>query len=131
MKREKSCGAIIIKDNKVLIIRQKSGFYGFPKGHMELSESEIETCIREVKEETNLLVQIKEDLRFPIQYQQEENLIKEVIYFVATPVTLDLKIQEKELLEAKWVPIEEVENILTFENLKKLWLEVYEKIKRL
>ena len=31
MIKEKSCGTIIIDDDKVLIIKQKQGFYGFPK----------------------------------------------------------------------------------------------------
>ena len=28
MKKEKSCGTICISDEKVLVIRQKQGFYG-------------------------------------------------------------------------------------------------------
>lgn len=33
--REKSCGCIITKDNKVLLIKQTKGHWGFPKGHVE------------------------------------------------------------------------------------------------
>lgn len=36
MKKEKSCGTIIIDSNKrVLLVKQRSGWVGFPKGHME------------------------------------------------------------------------------------------------
>ena len=35
MKYEKSCGAVVIKENNILLIEQKSGFYSFSKGHME------------------------------------------------------------------------------------------------
>ena len=49
---EKSCGAIIFNDGKVLVVKQTSGFYGFPKGHVEIGETEKETAIRETKEET-------------------------------------------------------------------------------
>ena len=52
--REKSCGCIIINKNKVLLIKQTKGHWGFPKGHVEKDETEIETAIREVKEETGL-----------------------------------------------------------------------------
>ena len=52
--REKSCGCIIINKNKVLLIKQTKGHWGFPKGHVEKDETEIETAIREVKEETNI-----------------------------------------------------------------------------
>lgn len=42
MKKEKSCGTIIIDSNKrVLLVRQKLGWVGFPKGHMEQGETEI------------------------------------------------------------------------------------------
>ena len=41
--REKSCGCIIINKNKVLLIKQTKGHWGFPKGHIEKDETEIET----------------------------------------------------------------------------------------
>ena len=54
MKHEKSCGCIIIEDKKVLLIKQTNGIWGFPKGHVEENETELQTAEREVKEETNL-----------------------------------------------------------------------------
>ena len=60
MKHEKSCGAVIIKNNKVLVLQQVAGHWGFPKGHVEKGETEVETAIREIKEETNLDVEINE-----------------------------------------------------------------------
>ena len=54
MKNEKSCGCIIIDNGKVLLVKQTAGHWGFPKGHVETNETEIETAIRETKEETNL-----------------------------------------------------------------------------
>jgi len=54
MKKEKSCGCVVIKDRKILVIYQIDGFWGFPKGHVEKNETELQTAIREIKEETNL-----------------------------------------------------------------------------
>ena len=54
MKHEKSCGCIIIEDKKVLLIKQTNGVWGFPKGHVEENETELQTAEREVKEETNI-----------------------------------------------------------------------------
>ena len=51
MKTEKSCGAFIIKDGKVILIQQLDGFLGFPKGHVEGNETEEQTAIRDIKEE--------------------------------------------------------------------------------
>lgn len=129
MKKEKSCGTIIIKNDEVLIIRQQNGFYGFPKGHVELGETEIETAIRETKEETNIDVEINENLRFEMSYITDKNIDKTVVLFVAKPITEELIIEEEELSEAKWVKVEEVEANLTVDNVKKLWREVYSKIK--
>lgn len=43
MKKEKSCGCSIIKNNKVLLVYEKNrNFWGFPKGHTEDGENEIE-----------------------------------------------------------------------------------------
>ena len=63
-KREKACGCIIIDDGKVLLVQQHQGFWGFPKGHVENGETEIQTAIREVKEETNIDVIPDENKRY-------------------------------------------------------------------
>ena len=59
MKSEKSCGAIVLSpDNtnrKVLLIKHENGgHWAFPKGHVEEGETEVETALREIKEETGL-----------------------------------------------------------------------------
>ena len=130
MKKEKSCGTICISDDNVLIIKQKQGFYGFPKGHVETGETEIETAIRETKEETNIDVLVDENLRFSLSYFVNDNIDKEVVYYIAKPLNKDIIIQESELLEAKWVNIDAVENILTFDNLRNLWKDILKEIKK-
>ncbi len=130
MTNEKSCGTIIIDNNKVLLIQQKSGFFGFPKGHMESGESEIETAVRETKEETNIDVIVKENMRFSLSYIQKGTILKEVVYFVAVPINSNnLKVQEKEIKEGFWVDIDDVESKLTFDNLKELWRKVMSELK--
>lgn len=130
MKKEKSCGTIIIDNNKVLLIRQKQGFYGFPKGHVEGNETEVETAIRETKEETNLDVVVDESKRFEISYIVNDNIDKNVIYFLAK-LTGENNIiaQEEEINEVIWVDIDKVEDILTFDNLKELWKEVLKEVR--
>lgn len=59
MKYEKSCGAIVIEDGKVLLVKHNAGHWDFPKGHVEEGETEFETAIREVKEETNIDIKLK------------------------------------------------------------------------
>lgn len=124
MKQIKSCGCIVINDGKVLLIKQHQGFYGFPKGHMEKNETEIETALRETKEETGIDAIIEKEKRFEISYYTRKNNFKTVVYFLAHPKNIEIKIQEDEILEAKWVPIELAEDVITYDNLKELWIKV-------
>ena len=114
MKKEKSCGAVVIKKEndelKFLIIRQTDGYWGFPKGHVEENETEEETSIREIKEETNIDVEIDNKFRKVITYSPKEGVTKDVVFFIGKAISDDLKIDPNELLEAKWVGVNEVKN---------------------
>ena len=124
MIKEKSCGTIIIDDDKVLIIKQKQGFYGFPKGHMEKNETEVKTAIRETKEETNIDVLVDETKRYSLNYVIDNKIDKEVVYYLAKPLNKNIIKQESEINDTLWVDIDKVIDILTFDNLKELWKKV-------
>lgn len=125
MKKEKSCGTIIIDSNKrVLLVKQKLGWVGFPKGHMEQGETEMETARRETKEETNLDVIVDEKKRYTISYITSTQIDKEVVYFRAKPISSSLLPQEAEIAEIMWVDIDEAKPYLSFDNLKQLWQNV-------
>ena len=57
MKKEKSCGTIIIENNKVLLIQQTDNAWGFPKGHVENKSINIPSTIdmKEVSKTAELL----------------------------------------------------------------------------
>lgn len=120
---EKSCGAIIFNEDKVLVVKQTSGFYGFPKGHVEIGETEKETAIRETKEETGLDIKIISDKRYTQSYIVKENVHKDVVFFIAKLENNNEKRQVEEIEEILWIDINEVENILTYDSLKELWKE--------
>ena len=68
MMHEKSCGAIVYRKShgniEILLIKHvNSGHWSFPKGHVEGSETEIETAKREIKEETAIDVMIDPTFR--------------------------------------------------------------------
>ena len=53
MIREKSCGALVYRDREgvkeLLLIKHRSGgHWSFPKGHVEGSENEVQTALREI-----------------------------------------------------------------------------------
>ncbi len=131
MKKEVSCGCIIVKDRKVVLVQSgKYGHWSFPKGHMEAGETELETAIREVKEETNIDVKIISDKKYTISYMPGPNVLKDVHYFYAIPLNDDYKRQEGEIETVKYFTFEEALEIMTHEDLKKIFksfLKDYEK----
>ena len=134
--KEKSCGAIVYKKEndelKFLLVYQNNGHYSFPKGHVEEGETEIETAIREIKEETNLDVSIDTNFRVVISYIVESrNIMKDSVYFVATPKTFDLINQEGEIKECSWNTYEETLNKLEFDNIKEVFEKAYNYIKNI
>lgn len=54
MLHEKSCGAVLFTTEKGIkkFLLVESNYFGFPKGHVEENETEQETALREIKEET-------------------------------------------------------------------------------
>lgn len=120
MEYEKSCGCVIVYENKVLLVEQKDEYWGFPKGHMEGKETEIQTAIREVKEETNVDAIINESKRYVTKYYPNPNLLKEVVFYLATCKKPELQPQEAEIRSIEWLPFEDAIERLTFEDSKEI-----------
>ena len=112
------------------MVNQVKGFIGFPKGHTEKDETEIETAIREIKEETNIMVELDETKRYTISYSPKEKVDKEVVYFIGKVENdTNPKPQEGEVTEVLWVDINEVEDKLSFDNIKGMWQKALKDIK--
>ena len=124
MKKEKSCGCIVIDDGKVLLIRQTRGHWGFPKGHVEKDETEEETAIRETKEETNIDAEIINNKIYMQKYITPRGNPKKVIYFVAKKVGGEIKPQEGEVTKVEWLSFDEALETLSHNNSKALFKRV-------
>ena len=120
MKHEKSCGAVvykIIEDRAVFLIEHMAlGHVSIPKGHVENGETETQTALREIKEETNLDVSLDTGFRNVISYSPRPGVVKDVVFFVAEAVSDELKNQECEVSVLEWLPYEEAQMVLTFES---------------
>ena len=131
MEKEKSCGIIVFDEGKVLLVHHNKGHYGFPKGHVENNETEYETAIREVKEETNCDAKIIDGFREVITYSPKENVIKDVVFFVGEPITKNIKPQEIEVSEVLFANINEALNLVTYDEEKDILekaIEFYNKV---
>ena len=124
MKQEKSCGAIVIDSGKVLLIKHVLGHWDLPKGHIENNETEVQTAIRELKEETNVDITVNEKYRYTTAYSPEEGIWKEVIYFLANPISYELVPQEEEVQKVEWVDLDKAIDKITYDNTKDVLKQV-------
>ena len=125
MKKEKSCGAIVfyLKENKeqiLLIKHSNSGHWSFPKGHVEAGETEVETAVREIKEETGVDANIDTRFRTVVTYSPKKDVIKDVVYFFATADCYETEKQEEEVSEVRWVDIDKALGSVSYKNDKEL-----------
>lgn len=91
---------------RILLILDKHGIWGFPKGHLDTGESEQEAAIREIAEETAMDCTIG-PLVERVSYRVFKNYIereKMVAYFLAqTSYTPPVPQIEEGISEARWV----------------------------
>ena len=125
MKFEKSCGIVplyfINNDPFVVLIQQNNGDIGFPKGHVEGNETELETASRECKEETDLSSKIIEGFREEISYYVPQyDVNKTVVFFVGVIDDLSYRRQESEIAKIILVPIDEAMKTLTYDQSRKV-----------
>ena len=107
MKKEKSCGAVVCRKGEngleILLIQHKNGgHWAFPKGHVEKKETEEETALREIKEETGLKVALDTAFRKMVTYSPKPGVMKDVIYFAAKAKKDSARPQPEEVLELCW-----------------------------
>ena len=125
MKQEKSCGCIIINDKEeVLLVHHNKGHWDFPKGHVESGETEVETAKREVKEETNIDVEVNEEYRYSTKYSPKEDVIKEVIYFLARNISDNRQAQLEEVSEVKWFSMDDAIDKITYDTSRDILIQL-------
>jgi len=125
-----------IKDDngyKLFIIRHCNGnFWGFPKGHLEEGEGNLEAAKRELFEETRLevLSLLREDpFKEAYRYQKKDHLVDKRVELYLALTTKEAVIDEKELFEGKWISLNEAENLVTYKEGKALCKEIATYIK--
>lgn len=118
MKMEKSCGGVIYKiiegEIFVLLVKHNRGHFSFPKGHVEFGETEEETAIREIKEETGIDARVDINYRYSITYSPKENVLKKVIFFLGVPVSDEIVVQYSEVCEVSWYSEKEAFEVITY-----------------
>jgi bis(5'-nucleosidyl)-tetraphosphatase len=129
---EISSGAIVYYvDNQnitFLLLHYFSGHWDFPKGIKERGESDIDTALREIIEETGITdITILDGFKKEVFYKYKRNnylISKKVIFFLATVNSKKVVLSS----EHKGFVWEEYENALrriTYKNSKEILTEGY------
>ena len=124
------CGSVLFNDNKVLIIKHKYGHISFPKGHVEGNETEEETAIREVKEETGIDIEITSNKKYYVQYENDNNSIEKVTYFIGKMIGGKLNPQLSEISSCYFEDEKKVSDLITYDNDREMYLDVLNDIKK-
>jgi len=102
----------------------EEGHWEFPKGKQEQGETDEETALRELREETGLVGELGPEEPIEIAYDctvRGERYHKTVRYFFCrVPDVSAVTIPEDELLDHVWLPLEELEARATHESLKQV-----------
>jgi len=136
---ERSAGAIVFyraehaKNIEYLLLynvgKTGRGYWGFPKGHIEENESELDAARREIFEETGIgelefIPGFKEKERFV--FRQDGILIhKQVIFFLAQAKTnaIQLSVEHQDFI---WLPFEKAVEQATFPSAKQMIQKAHE-----
>ena len=115
-KREKSCGAVVYNPERqlFLIIKMLNGNWGFPKGHTENQETDIQTAIREVTEETGINIKILDGFKKSIKYIPFPEVLKKVIFFIGITEEEKVTIDKHEIEDYMWCSYEEALKMITY-----------------
>jgi len=124
MIREKSCGAVVWKKTDrgllYLVEHMIQGHTSLPKGHVEGQETEEETAIREIREETNLEVELDTGFREVISYSPYPGCRKDVVFFTARALDGPQIPQESEVKALSWLPYEKARKALSYPSDREI-----------
>ena len=130
---EKSCGIVLFSSDEFLLIQHPTksngdeGHWDFPKGHVEGSETELETAKRELIEETGIVnFRLFDGFKHRIEYNFQkgnEIITKEVIFFLAESNTKEVKLSS-EHENFVWLNSDLAFNKLTYTNAKEVLVAV-------
>ncbi|MHA1105224.1 MAG: bis(5'-nucleosyl)-tetraphosphatase [Promethearchaeota archaeon] len=126
MKEEHSIAAVVYYEDQYLLLKYGLGHWGFVKGHKEKGESNEETILRELEEETGItdaviIGDFKKDFNYYFKFKGEKIHKSVTCYLIESKTRKVIISFEHE--NYIWLPIEKALKQATFDNSKKILRE--------
>jgi 8-oxo-dGTP pyrophosphatase MutT (NUDIX family) len=125
---ERSAGAVVFyqegtAEPEYLLLHYTAGHWDFPKGNIEVGESEKQAATREIREETGIIdVEFLDGFRMKIEYKYRHRrrlVQKEVVLFLARTHTRQVTISHEHIGFA-WRKFDDAMQQLTYRNAMNL-----------
>ena len=125
---ETSAGGVIYRWREgrahVLLIRDAYQHWGFPKGHVEATETAADAALREVQEETGLCtLRLHQRLRtIDWFFRFRGKLIHKYCHFylIESPEGDTCPQQEEGITECIWLPLDEAISSISYDNAREV-----------
>ncbi len=133
MRDEESFGIVVTykKEDAWYFLLVKTAHWGFPKGHADGDETNLETAQREVFEETGVRIdEVISDISFTEKYTVSSATGKEykkIVHYFLSVLSKELKVEaSNEAQDARWFSYEEAKKTLTYKEAKSLLETIHE-----
>jgi bis(5'-nucleosidyl)-tetraphosphatase len=126
-----ACGAVIYRKDRgrflFLVLKHANGsHWSMAKGHTENGESEVQTALREIDEETGLAVKLKPGFREAIRYSPSPGVEKTVVFFLAKAKGKKVKIQKSEILNFAWLDLDDALKLISHKDTAEVLVRAQE-----
>ena len=136
--RNKSGSGVIVfhRDEKnhiqFLLVQGYGNYWGFPKGHVEANEKHIDTALRELREETQIVdIELIHGLKYKESYVIERkrgpNIYKKITYFVGEVSQKKAQRLRSEIKQLGWFDLEYAKQLVVPDK-KEILEKVYAQI---
>lgn len=124
-----SAGAVLYTvidgERRYVLVREKNGSYGMPKGHVEAGETLAETALREIREETGVTATLHAAEPVTVdEYPIAGGDVKRVSWFVAHYTDQTPMADRTQVLGVLVLPVEAALKTLTYNSTREILRKV-------
>ncbi len=126
--KDANVGAVILNSDQILLVKNKAEWknvngkkffkpskWGLPNGRRESGETEIETAIRETKEETGFLIRIDPNIKVEEDMGDRTNFT-----FLGYIVGGHIEVCDEGITDCRWFPVHSLPPDMYFSHQQRL-----------